>query len=221
MPNTDRTLPPRLLRRRATALVLAAALAAGVGAGCSDDDDSSSTSSTTTAAVSDGDGTAEETPSPTTEPVELPELTEAEQRYADAVIERAGTERPMLPGADNRCLAVVWVDVIGGERLEASGLSPEEFAAQGPPGLGLDRATAEEMVDAMGQCGAGAEQFYDEWSAVVGLQTGSDRAALACVQEAVSVDDFREALISTFVGGESGVMDGLQERLEECASDDG
>ena len=233
---TDRSTA-RLLRRRTTSLALVVALVLGAAAGCSDDDEGSGPTSTT-ASTSDGTGSTGDEPTGDGEPsddgesstssapeevdVELPELTDVEQTYADAVMESVGADAtPILPGADNDCLAVVWVDAIGGDALEGSGLTPEEFAAQGPVGVGLDRSTAEEMVDAMDQCGAGPEKFYEEWAAAIGLQPGTDAEAMKCMEEAVSVDDFRDALVATFMGEESDGLNDVQARFEECAPTSG
>lgn len=222
---TDRRPTSRLLRRSTTAILLVAALVLGVAAGCSDDDDSATTTTTSASAPAgaDGDtGSTEDDGSSSSDPgaadVELPELTDVEQTYADAVTDSVeGRSTPILPGADNDCLAVVWVDVIGGDALEASGLTPEQFAAQGPVSMGLDRSTAEAMVDAMGMCGAGPEQFYEEWAAAIGFQPDTDAEAMKCMEEAVSVDDFRDALVATFMGEESDGMTDVQARFEACA----
>ena len=128
----------------------------------------------------------------------------------------------ILPGADNECLAIRWVDVIGGEALVDSGLSPEEFAEQGPPAVGIDRPTAGAMVDSMGQCGASLEEFYEQWeTSIFGVDAGSDPEVTECLKDAVDMEDFRSAMVETFMGEETDQMDDLQARFEACMPAEG
>lgn len=208
------------------ALLASASLVLVVVAGCSSDDGSdAATQDTTTSTVGEGssgepdDGA--EAPTTTaferTEP--LPDLTEREQEFADTVLRNMDEdEATIVPGADNECLATHWIHIIGEEALDSSGVSPEDFAAQGPPAVGIDRGTAEVMIDAMGDCGAGVDRFYEQWATAFGAHPGADGEVIDCMKVQVTVEDFRSALVDTFVGEDTGRMGDLQARFETCMS---
>ena len=211
---------------------MALAMLVGFASGCSDDDDSSSATTSSapgdTAGAEGSDGGDDRPTSTSTfaEAVpedEWPELTEVEQTFADAVIEDLGPEdQPaILPGADNACLAVHWVAAIGEEVLVDSGMTPEEFVSEGPPAMGIDRGTAEAMIDSMEYCGAPLDQFYAEWAQVFGVDPDTQPEIVECMQEAMSVEEFRELLIASFTGEESDALNSVQDEFQACMPTDG
>jgi hypothetical protein len=182
----------------------------------SDDSSSSSSSSTTTAPPDDG-------------PIDLgpmPELSDVEQTYADAVVDsfeaEDGDHGAFFPDADVECMAVRWVALIGEDALVAGGMSPEGFGNDGPAEMGIDRATAEEMVRILEGCGGDLEVFYEAFAAGY---TGSDdedpgdaaAELLECMREAVPVADLREAMITSFMGDDDAGMDAIGDRWLDCA----
>lgn len=224
--------------------LLSLTLVLGFVSACSDDDGDASSSTTSIEGAAPGSGDTEsdgggstsstgdanggdETPGSTLAEVlpsdEWPDLTTEEQRYADAVIDDLGPEdQPaILPGADNACLAVHWVDAIGEEALLASGLTPEEFVSEGPPAVGIDRATAEVMIDSMESCGAPLDQFYAGWALTFGVDPEADPEIVECMQEALSVEEFRESLVASFTGEKSDEFNAAQKELEACLPREG
>jgi hypothetical protein len=156
----------------------------------------------------------------------MPELSEVEQTYADAVVDSFeaddGDHGAFFPDADVECMAVRWVALIGEDALVAGGMSPEDFGNDGPAEMGIDRATAEGMVRIMEGCGADLAVFYEAFAAGY---TGSDdedpgdAAAdlLECMREAVPVAELREAMITSFMGDDDAGMDAIGDRWLDCA----
>lgn len=209
-------------------MVLLASLTLVVGvsvAGCSSDDGSDGANDGTTSSQLAGESNEESdageggstTVFERTEP--LPTLTEREQEFADVVRQSMEQgEAAIVAGADYECLSAHWIHIIGEDALTTSGVTPEEFASQGPPVVGIDRSTAEEMVDAMGSCGAGVDRFYEEWAVAFGADPSSDGGVVNCMKEQVPVDDFRGAMVDTFVGEDASGMKDLQARFEPCVA---
>lgn len=235
--------PSRPHRRRrlgsgVLALLATSALLLGATA-CSDDDEGGAVTTTTedpagdTAGNGEGDGsstTTDGTPEPDGDDTTttaggdagpLPELTAEEQPYADAVLaDFTGEGNEFLAGADNECLATRWVHAIGGEALVASGMTPEDFADDGPAELGIDRATAEEMVDVMELCGAGLDLFYEGFATGFDPDGEVDEELLACLKEAAPVALLRDAMVTSFMGDDDEGMDALDEKWQSCMPDD-
>lgn len=192
--------PRRGAAARALAVVVVAVLVLGAAA-CSSDDDETSSS------TSGGDTTT------TTEA--LPELTDTEQEFADALLAQLEAEAGIFSGGDNECLAARWVAAVGGDRLTEAGILPEQFALSGPTSLELDDATAEEMVAAMETCGATMEKLYrafamDEETKEV------DEDVLACMEEAAPVAEFRAAMVASFTGDGDAALEAVGKKWEAC-----
>ncbi len=185
---------------RALAVVAVVVLVLGASA-CSSDDDETSSSTT------GGDTTT------TTEA--LPELTDTEQTFADALLAQLESEAGIFSGGDNRCLAVRWVDAVGGDRLTEAGLLPEQFALSGPTSMELDEATAEAMVAAMETCGVTMEKLYRAFA--MDEETKEiDEEVLACMEEAAPVSEFRAAMVASFAGDGDAAMEAVGKKWEAC-----
>ncbi len=225
--------PSHAWRRRALGLVAVAALTLG-GAACSDDDGGDEKATPTTEAdsggTSDGDtsdgsttteaGADPTTPAPETDPDlgPLPELDEVEQPYADALL--ADEDVTSVFGeVDQECTAVRWVDLIGAERFEASGMTPETFVDEGPGELELDEETATQMVAILEGCGGAMDRVYAGMVESFGGET--DDEMLACMKEAVSEDELRAFFVASFQGVDEGLFEELGTRWESCTPAEG
>lgn len=229
-------VPPRHIVH-ALAASIVAILALG---GCAGDDDGEPAAPTMdltevdpgaseATATTRSDGSSSTTAPADDGPIDLgpmPELSEVEQTYADAVVDSFeaddGDHGAFFPDADVECMAVRWVALIGEDALVAGGMSPEDFGNDGPAEMGIDRATAEGMVRIMEGCGADLAVFYEAFAAGY---TGSDdedpgdaaAELLECMREAVPVADLREAMITSFMGDDDAGMDAIGDRWLDCA----
>ena len=220
---------------RGVVAVVAAAALVLMAAGCSDDDEPATGSTTTQgepATSTDGGSdetttTADGASGDTTTTTEagsggtttttagggggdVPELDAAEQEFADAIeVEFASDD--IWASADLDCLAANWVDAIGVDTFEAAGMSPETFAGDGPGELGLDEATADEMVDAMVDCGLGFDAFRSAMSQ-------GDKAAAACLGDNLPDEQLRAALVTLFQGDEESFEPLMEDAFDECIS---
>ncbi len=205
---------PRRHRGRVTRSLCVLAVAAVVLAApaCSSDDDKDASPSTTeagaassTTAAGGGEGADD-----------LPELTEVEQEFADAILESFGEGSEIFTGADNECLATRWVHVIGEERITESGITAEEFAQDGPGGLELDEAAGEQMVEAMEQCGSSIDAIYEGFAR--DSETNElDPEMLACMQETAPVAEFRAAMVTSFTGDDDAALIAVGKKWEACS----
>lgn len=235
--------PSPVVRRRRRPAALAGAVAVGLllgAVGCSDGDDDEPALTTTTVgeATSDGGGgatdpTGDDTTSPTdggagstttvvaVDPASLPELDDVEQPFADALVADFADSGGFIAGADTVCLSTHWVDLIGAEAFTASGLSPEEFADDGPPAVGIDRATAEAMVDVMDECGAGPDRLYEAFATGFDGNAQVNPDVLSCLRDEVPEDMLREAMVATFLGDDEGAMNAIEAQWEACTPEAG
>lgn len=220
--------------------MLASFLAAGLllgAVGCSDDDEPAVTTTTTAGdAAPDGDESTDPAGGDTTsttsddgtgstittvDPASLPELDEVEQPFADALVADFEDSGGFIPGADTVCLSTHWVDIIGGDAFAASGITPEQFADEGPPAVGIDQATAETMVDAMEECGAGMDRLYEAFATGFDGNAQVDPDVLSCLRDEVPESMLRDAMIATFVGDDADAMDLIEAQWEACEPDEG
>lgn len=172
---------------------------------CSSDDDDAASTSTTEAASAT-----------TTAEGELPELTAFEQKYADAVLDTFEEGSELFSGADNECLSVRWVDVIGEARLKESGITTEDFAQQGPGALNLDQAVGEQMVEAMELCGSSLAEEYESFA--VDEETGKvDAEVLACMKATAPLSEYRAAMASSFTGDNDAALAAVGKKWEACS----
>ncbi|MCU1373679.1 MAG: hypothetical protein JWO68_965 [Actinomycetia bacterium] len=121
--------------------------------------------------------------------------------------------------AQATCIAERFIDVIGLDTLQSSGVTPEQFG-QGSGdafagSLDIDEPTARELFDQFGECdldlaAASFEQFTSEGPPL-------DAEGRACVQQAITNDRLREAFVDTLLGrtGDNGPY----EEASKCVSD--
>ncbi len=94
------------------------------------------------------------------------------------------------------CVAQALVDAIGAERLEASGVTPEDFVATGSLeeiDLGLDPSAAPAMQADLEACPSLVELF--------GEAADASDEEIACVSENLSQEQIAELFAVQFTGG--------------------
>lgn len=111
---------------------------------------------------------------------------------------------------DSGCVSTAWVTAIGGDHIQAAGLSAEDFVNHGPGDLGLDRATAEAMHEGSLDCGLNA--------GALALASGSDASEVGCLEAAVSEEMFEAAMVATYMGEfDAEVVRQLEDALVSCS----
>ena len=201
--------------------VLAVAAVVLAAPACSSDDDKDASPSTTEAGEASSTTEAGSGGSTTAAgggegADDLPELTEVEQAFADAIVESFGEGSELFSGADNECLATRWVHVIGEERITEAGITADEFAQDGPGALELDEATGEQMVDAMEQCGTSIDAIYESF-AIDPDTSEVDPDVLACMEETAPVAEYRAAMAMSFTGDGDAALAAVGKKWEACS----
>lgn len=215
-------MSPTHRSRRAVFGVLAA-LVLVVLAGCSADgsDDAADDAETSTTAPS-SDTTDGERTTTTTEAAGG--ATGSEQAYIEAVADAMReVEDPTFPIDDEQadCLAPRWVDAIGYQTLLDAGVTPEVLGGSEDGDTSaefedvVDRARAEKLVDAFGDCDLDLEQFFYE-----GLQSDGSMTADqgACLRDRLPEGYIRELMITSMDGGDDALDDDpdLEDQLTEA-----
>jgi hypothetical protein len=212
MPN-----PLRPHRGRASVVALALLLAA-VAAACSSSEGSDPTTTIASASGTaetgdDGPGTTERPGTTTTDPPRTgtsavdpsedpPTGDETEADYADALIASyEADDDEIFTLQDVECISPKWVAAIGVEAFQAAGVTPAdiETGESGIQDVVIDRDAAEDIVDAIPECGLELMVLF-----VDGLpsRVKDDPAAVACIEGSVTVEQVREALIAEIMGAE-------------------
>lgn len=121
--------------------------------------------------------------------------------YVDAMVQSMTEGEDAMPEDDARCFSEKFVDVVGMDRVKAAG-EPEDFGSDAGSldfdELELTRDEAGDMYDALVDCGQDPkEQVLD------GLEDDNVSAeAKACVEDLVTDDLMREAMIAGILGEE-------------------
>ena len=202
---------PRRARLLAVPAVLLLALAA-----CGDDDDSADDDTDVTAAATDpaseATGTAPvDTATTGTESsgTASGETYEADE-YVDALVDEIGGDEDSA-----RCVGEAVVDAVGVESLEASGVTPEDFASAGSPanfGLEIDQANAASMQSALEACPGLIDLFADAADAP------EDEAD--CFRESITDAMFAELLVVQFIGEQpSQELIDAQTAVQACVAE--
>jgi hypothetical protein len=191
---------------RTLALLIAGA-AVVLAAGCGDDDDDAAgTTVGTTAGTSSGTTRAS---SGTTGPRSGGTAGGADaQAYVDAMIESFDNSDPdelQINREQAQCLAPLWVEAIGVDRLAAAGVEPRDFAEEGDVDLttvGLTDNDGNAMYDAFGECDIDVKTlFVESFSA----DRDVSEADQDCLADAMSDDLLRRIMVITFVEGEEAL----------------
>ena len=213
----------RRLIRRCGALAAALAALTLLGA-CSDDDGGSDASTTTetgatTSAVDDSTGDT----SPTregTSTTAAPATTIAEDDLDPEAVAIVDALAPEEASEVERCTATQFVDLLGADRIAASGFDPSDPASVTTDDLLADAALSEDeatdLYDRMTACGT---DFVDQFVAGIAGEQEADPEAEACVRERVDVDAIRTMVIASMQGAESDPDAIDSDALAACFAD--
>ena len=206
--------------RRARLLVVPAVLLLALAA-CGDDDDSADDTDVT-AAVTEPAGTepvdTETTDTATTDTESSDtasdgtasgETYEADE-YVDALVDEIGGDAESAT-----CVGEAFVNAVGVERLEASGVTPEDFATSGSPaelGLEIDQANAASMQCDLEACPSLIDLFAEAADA-----PDDD---VDCFRESITDSLVAELLVVQFVGGQpSQELLDAQTAMQACIAE--
>ena len=136
------------------------------------------------------------------------DVSEEEQPYVDALIESAAEdegEDVELNEAQAECLAPKWVSILGADRLEEAGISPDELADDDDldfSELGLAESDGEALYDALGECDVDFRETF-----IAGMTEDSDVSDedRECLDEELDDDLLRRMLVTAFVDGEDAL----------------
>lgn len=188
---------PTRFARRALLLACTAALISGIG-GCSSDSgtsEGSERSTTTTAASTSSTTAAQRTP------IDPEASPEEEQAYAAALLSIYQDDEtgPPFPDDQLRCIATEWVSIIGVDRFEEAGASPEDIAGGSVTvaDVGLDEPLAEELTDAMVVCGVDLRETI---FGSVGEGATMPEDVKECLYDIVSAEDARDIYVQRLLG---------------------
>jgi hypothetical protein len=195
--------------RGRTLAVLVAALGF-VAAGCGDDDDDDAGGDDV--AVSEPGSEATEAPgasATTAAPATTagPRSPDA-QAYVDAMIrsfDNSAPEELQINRGQAQCLAPLWVEAIGPDRLAEAGVAPRDFAADDDVDLsvvGLTEEDGGEMYDAFAACDVDVKRLFVQSMATEQQLSAEDEA---CLEGAFAEDLLRRIMITTFVEGEDAL----------------
>jgi hypothetical protein len=209
---------PRRVRLLAVPAALLLALAA-----CGDDDDDDDTTGgddteatiETVVTTDDGDetdATTEDASDDTSDDdAESGETYDADE-YVDALVDDIGGDEE---GAE--CVAQSLVDAIGTDRLEASGVTPEDFVASGSLdeiGLGLEESDAPSLQADLEACPSLVDLF--------GEAADASDEEIACVGDNMSQAQIAELFAVQFTGGTpSQELIDAQAATQACMGDEG
>ena len=171
-------------------------------AACGDDDDDD-TADTAAAAVTEPAGTETAVTEPAgTEPGGTEQADTASSgtasgetygadEYVDALADEIGGDEDSA-----RCVGEAFVDAVGVERLEASGVPPEDLATSGSPadvGLEIDPANAASMQSDLEAC----PSLIDLFAEAADLPDEQ----VDCIRENVTDSQIAELFVIQLVGG--------------------
>ena len=141
------------------------------------------------------------------------EVTSDEQPYVDSLVESftSGDEDDLqLSEEQAECVAPLWMDTIGMDRIQEARLAPDDIGAQGEgelAELGLSEAEGAELYDAFGDCGVDFVQVFVE-----GLGASGDLPlhTVACLGEQFDDDVLRRIMVTTITQGEEALEDSAE-----------
>lgn len=122
--------------------------------------------------------------------------------YVDAMTESMIADEDFpATRKDAECLATKFVDIIGGDRLRAAGVTPEEFAddTMDFSDVGITESQANKMYDAFDACN------FDLRELMMSEMAEDDDltpAATACMDQVLTEENLRKLMVRTMVGGE-------------------
>ena len=215
--------------RRVAALALAVLVLAGLSA-CGDDGDDDPEDDRTeqeVGAPGSEDDTDDEPDSDDqvvdeVEPLEPADLPAGAVPFADALAETFLTEGAFtsIAPAEADCVASNVVAIVGLDRFEQAGITPDEFAAV--PDLsatGIDRGDAEAIYDVFAGCGL---DYRASTIDSIVLEAADPATARACVEEVLDAATVRELAIAALLDlvSESQELSEALVAVRACAGPD-
>lgn len=186
-----------------------AALAAVVAlllAGCSSDSEDAKPKSGDRAEAADGGSDDATSTTSTTEP-ESKGSSGGAAAYVEAVATsmRADGEMP-LDDDQVKCFSARYVDIVGVDRFESAGLTPEMIAADNDGSfeeLGLSEAEGNELYDAFGGCGIDLRGLM--LSSVAEEDEEMAPEVIACMEQVFDEDTFRAFMVTSMIHGDDAM----------------
>jgi hypothetical protein len=209
----------RSSRSRLATCSIVAVAAATLLAACGDDDDAATTTegaATTeaTTATSEPASTASSEDTSGTSEASTPgggSASDNKDDYASALVANIGLDDEEIA----TCIATAVVDEIGFDRIQGTGLSPDEFAngeSLDEMGLTMDPEQADHLKAAFVDCGDIAEAF-------IAAESGSEEQK-ACERGLLTNDIAAEVLANQLTGAENSTeLDSTLEKVQACASE--
>jgi hypothetical protein len=145
------------------------------------------------------------------------EVSEEAQPYVDAFVDSAANaeeDELQLSSEQAECFGTRFVEIVGVDRLEDAGVTPDDFGDDSDMDfseLGLTEDEGGEIYDAFGECDVDIRQ---EFLASLGADEELSDEDRECVADAFDEDLLRRILVTTFVEGEDAL-----ENDEELMSD--
>ena len=145
------------------------------------------------------------------------DVSEDEQPYVDAFVASASDadeDELQLSGEQAECFGARFVDIVGVDRLEEAGVTPEDFGDDSSldfSEIGLSEDEGEDIYDSFEECDVDIRAEFLNSLDADGSLTEEDRE---CVEDAFDEDLIRRMLVTTFVQGEDAL-----EQDEELMSD--
>jgi len=176
-------------------------------AACGGSDDDSSSDSTATSAAA---------PRPTAAaPDHIPTVSGREKEYADALVSTfdENAENQIFTKANIRCLANSWIPIIGVDRLEEKGISPQDLASDegDMTKLGLDETDATAMVAALGDCNINMRELI-----MSSIAPGATAEQRSCLDKALTTEDLTQAMVASYMGKSEAMDQGPLAQAGTC-----
>ena len=136
------------------------------------------------------------------------DVSEEEQPYVDAFVESAANVDEgdlQISPAEAECFGARFVDVVGIDRLEEAGITPEDLAADTDfdfSAIGLTEQEGGEIYDAFGSCDV---EIREEFLQSLNADNSISEEDQECLAEAFDEDLLRRIFVTTFVEGEDAL----------------
>lgn len=208
------------MRRRAGLAVAALVALGGAAAACAD------------GGASDGPGVRAPDAERSSDP-ETPEVAEPPddaEPYIEALAAAFAGPGPFAGLDDDqaRCVATNYVAIVGVDRFEAAGITPEIIGRDpadidaGDPELDLhiEREEADALYDGFGDCGYDTRAYLIE---SLLLEARDDESLRACLEAGITEDAVRELIVGGILGSSIAEQPGgarAYAAVQACATDD-
>ena len=128
----------------------------------------------------------------------------SEQAYVDALVQSVDVTGELVPKGKATCIGQSFIDVIGFDAINASGLTPKEFArrsgAEYPKSLGIDEEKANELYDQFEACDIDLRANIITSYTSVGSPIDADTKA--CIEANLTDKGVRTSFVNSFLGND-------------------